>query len=444
MSNYAPIAAGLQQINTNSATPPATVTASLALPCDIAVSKISYNTVGAAGEATTATAAVMVPVPVVPTNSKCNGPFPVVLAAHGTTPNKAYDTTAFAEGEASLYAAIFASQGYVVVAPNYAGYDTSTLPYHPYLILAQQSKDMQDALTAARRSGLFAANGKLFVTGYSQGGAVAMATQRDLEAAGVSLTASAPGSGPYAMLSFGDKIFEGKPNRGGTIFSPMLIDAAQIAYGNLYSTASDIYNPNFASTVPGLLPGIDLDVSTDTPKFTSFNTLKFANLLPTISPESGILGIGTNALFNSTARSNYKSDAGLNPVSGNTLPTKVDNPLRQALLKNDLRSGWVPKAPTLLCGADNDPSVFWDNTTQFVSYVQAKSATAPVSALNLNAAITASDSASSASLKNAFVAYGLNLSFTNAWTSLTVEVHGTMATLCYMAALVTFNTLRAQ
>jgi len=53
-------------------------------------------------------------------------------------------------GEALIMAAVFASQGYIVVAPNYAGYDSSTLPYHPYLVADQQSKDMIDALTAAR------------------------------------------------------------------------------------------------------------------------------------------------------------------------------------------------------------------------------------------------------------------------------------------------------
>ena len=52
--------------------------------------------------------------------------------------------------EGALIAAMFAAQGYIVVAPNYAGYDTSTLAYHPYLNADQQSKDMMDALTAAR------------------------------------------------------------------------------------------------------------------------------------------------------------------------------------------------------------------------------------------------------------------------------------------------------
>ena len=48
------IAVGLQSLNTGSI--PVTPTQSLALPCEFKVTKINYNTVGAAGEAATATA----------------------------------------------------------------------------------------------------------------------------------------------------------------------------------------------------------------------------------------------------------------------------------------------------------------------------------------------------------------------------------------------------
>src|SRR6202007_2436583 len=111
-------------------------------------------------------------------------------------------------------AALFASQGYIVVAPNYAGYDTSTLPYHPYLIADQQSKDMIDALSAARPALPLASlttvadNGQLFITGYSQGGYVAMATHRAMQAAGTVVTGAAPMSGPSALAAFGVSVFE--------------------------------------------------------------------------------------------------------------------------------------------------------------------------------------------------------------------------------------------
>ena len=94
---------------------------------------------------------------------------------------------------------MFAAQGFIVVAPNYAGYDKSTLPYHPYLNGDQQGKDMVDALTAARKTfPLIDASdaGSLFVTGYSQGGYVALAAHRELQATGTTVTASAPLSAP--------------------------------------------------------------------------------------------------------------------------------------------------------------------------------------------------------------------------------------------------------
>src|SRR5580698_7204508 len=44
--------------------------------------------------------------------------------------------------DSALVAAFYAAQGFVVVAPNYAGYAGSTLPYHPFVNALQQSADM--------------------------------------------------------------------------------------------------------------------------------------------------------------------------------------------------------------------------------------------------------------------------------------------------------------
>ena len=88
--------------------------------------------------------------------ASCTGARPIVLYAHGTTTDRAFNMANMQNAETLFLAALFASQGYIVVAPNYAGYDTSTLPYHPYLIADQQSKDMIDALTAARTALPFA------------------------------------------------------------------------------------------------------------------------------------------------------------------------------------------------------------------------------------------------------------------------------------------------
>lgn len=220
--------------------------------CDVSFRYFEYGTVGGAGEATNASGALMVPSG---TAAGCSGPRPIVLYAHGTTTDRGYNIADITNparpgaSEGTLLAAMFAAQGFIVVAPNYAGYDVSTLGYHPYLNADQQSKDMIDALTAARKA-LPATggedSGKLFITGYSQGGHVAMATHRALQAAGQRVTASAPMSGPYAMGAFGDAIYYGNVDLGATVFAPMLATSYQKAYGNIYTQPSDLFEAAYA------------------------------------------------------------------------------------------------------------------------------------------------------------------------------------------------------
>ena len=180
------------------------------------VYQLNYETVGAKSEPTTSTGALLVPSG---SASGCQGPRPIVEYAHGTSPIKNYDIAQLSGSNASsegLILALFAAEGYIVVAPNYAGYDTSTLSYHPYLVGAQQAAEMMDVLTAARSAlpvtlaPTVTDNHKLFVTGYSEGGYVAMAATRAMQAAGETVTASAPMSGPYALAAFGDALFLGK------------------------------------------------------------------------------------------------------------------------------------------------------------------------------------------------------------------------------------------
>src|SRR5438045_8723120 len=107
---------------------------------------------------------------------------------------------------------------------------------------------MMDALTAAHSalSALkIADNQKLFVTGYSQGGHVAMATHRALQAAGIAVTASAPVSGPYAMSAFGDAVFMGQVDDGSTVNFSMLASSYPPAYGNFHTTPAHSLEPKY-------------------------------------------------------------------------------------------------------------------------------------------------------------------------------------------------------
>src|SRR5712671_1389256 len=189
--------------------------------CGVDFYYLKFWTVGGAQETTQSSGALMVPTG----GAGCSGPRPVVLYAHGTNTNQALnlaDVTDPTNTEGVLIAAMFAAQGYIVVAPNYAGYDLSTLGYHPYLNAEQQSGEMIDILTAARTalpktlSSATSDSGKLFVAGYSEGGHVALATQRALQAAGATVAGVAGMSGPYALEAFGDALFFGNVDLGST------------------------------------------------------------------------------------------------------------------------------------------------------------------------------------------------------------------------------------
>jgi alpha/beta superfamily hydrolase len=374
-------------------------------PCEVHVYHIEYNTLGGAGEPTTASGALMVPGG---TDAACQGARPIVLYAHGTSTERNFniaDLTNQQNAEGILMAVFFAARGYIVVAPNYAGYDTSTLPYHPFLVGAQQSKDMIDALTAARSAlpiGQVSDNGRLFITGYSQGGYVAMATHRAMQAAGMTVTASAPMSGPYALSAFVDAEFEGQVSGGAPVVATLLLDAYQKSYGNIYVNATDLFAPQYAPSIAtllpstmsrsqlyaaGLLPQTALFASTaPAPAYVAITPATVpANFAPLFAQ-----GFGPTALITNTYRLSYLQDEQANPDGGfptltNDLPPAAPTlPWRQALKLNDLRN-WTPVAPTLLCGGDQDPEVYFSNTQLMQAYWAANApATTPISVLDLD------------------------------------------------------------
>jgi dienelactone hydrolase len=358
--------------------------------CGIDVRHIEYVTVGAQGESTTATGALMVPDG---SSAPCTGARPVLLHAHGTTVEKSYNIANLLDpnndgySEGMLMAAMFAAQGYIVVAPNYAGYDTSPLPYHPYLNADQQSKDMIDALTAARSAldGISASgnsdDGRLFITGYSQGGFVAMATQRALQDLGQTVTATVPMSGPYATEAMGDAVLTGSVNLGSTIFIPLIVNSYQNAYGNVYTDVTDFYSASYSSGMETLLPG---DYSSSELVINGLlpQTALFSNTTPSTGNATldGLLAIPANPLFalgfgdpylvNNSVRIAYATDIASNPDGFVPTPTpdaKVaatsDYGLRDDLRINDMRydETFSPASPTLLCGGSEDPTVFFMN-----------------------------------------------------------------------------------
>jgi hypothetical protein len=369
--------------------------------CGIDFHNFQYQTVGGKGEQTTASGAIMAPTG----GAGCTGPLPILLYAHGTAVTRSYNlanpadpnnpawSTTDGGSEGPIIAAMFAAQGYIVVAPNYAGFDSSPLPYHPYLVGAQQSQDMMNALAAARtaiKSGLPSAvsdSGRLFITGYSQGGYVAMATYRAMQAANMTVTAVSPMSGPYALEALLDAAVMGEVTLGSPIYFPMIANSWQNTYGNVYSALTDIYSSTYATGIDTLIPGsytfTTLVTAGKVPQFALFSSTPTGvaaidNLTAGITAASPIaaLGFGNPYLLNNSVRILYANDAFTNPDHGlsavapfNSLAPwsgftdvaqSTTTPLyglRADARTNDLRTNWAPTVPMLLCGGHDDPEV---------------------------------------------------------------------------------------
>lgn len=344
--------------------------------CSISVYSLRYQTMGGKGEAAEASGVVMLPGG---DDGRCGGPRPVLLYAHGTSLDRNYSMSRL-NGEARLVAAMFVAQGYIVVAPDYAGYGSSTLPYHPYLNAQQQSADMVDALRAARvawaRLGAHA-SAQLFLTGYSQGGFVALATQRAMQqdyGDEFHVTATAGLSGPYALLQMSDDIFAGKPNAGITAYLPLLTTAGQRSGAVLYTSPAELYEARYANGIENLLPGTqrvdDLIKSGKLPAGALF------------ARDSQPQDAGSASYFAdlNLVRTSYRdaylrdmADHPCNASAAHPLDCHAANGLRAWMQKNDLRN-FTPATPLLLCGGRRDPVVPFANASAAAAYFTAHGA----------------------------------------------------------------------
>jgi Alpha/beta hydrolase family len=308
--------------------------------CDVDLRYVLYMTRDPAGAQATASTGVLVPSG---TDPACTGPRPVVLYAHGTTTTKTKNVAnVSSDGEGQLLMAMFAAQGFVVVAPNYLGYDRSSLGYHPYLNAEAQAVDMIDGLRAAKThlaaESATKASAQLLITGYSQGGHVAMATHKVIErdhSSEFTVTAAGPMSGPYNLVKTFDVVVGPGPiAAGSTLFLPLLVTSFQLSYGNIYARLSDVYQAPFDSAGDRLLP-------TDTPIDQLIAQGKLPND-PTFTMLFGPGGLLTDSFRAAYPTSNFRTAGQTNTLLG-----------------------WTPKRPSTvaLCGGAQDPTVFYFNTT---------------------------------------------------------------------------------
>ena len=293
--------------------------------CDVRVVSLNYATIGVQGESANSSGVLLVPA-----GACANTSYPLVAYGKGTDVQKPRTLANPADSETFLLVAMYAAQGYAVVATDFLGFAKSTYSYHPYLHADSEASAIVDSIRAARAAATsqgLALSGKVMLTGYSAGGHASMAAHRAIErdnAGEINVVAGAHLAGPY-NLSGSFKLTNAIA--GYQFFVPYLVTAWQKIYGNVYSNVTQAFKLPYSNYIEILLPNPTL----------TYTTLVTTGALPGGTPDAA-----RDAVFQPA----FLADTRTNESSGLFVDAK----------KNDLL-GWSPKARTLLCGGAGDPTV---------------------------------------------------------------------------------------
>ncbi|MEU1478023.1 alpha/beta hydrolase [Streptomyces sp. NPDC005760] len=215
--------------------------------------RLTYRTVDPYGAPTTATGLLTLP--------RGGGHrLDLVSDTHGTMVDRDYAPSA-SEDFGRMPSYLNAAAGRAVAAPDYLGLGKGPGP-HPYMDTASSvtaSVDMlRAARTAAERLGR-PLTGDVYATGFSQGGQVAMALAKALDAGAdrhFRLRALAPVSGPYDLEGQEmPALFDGRVNDTSGVLYIAYWLVAQNRLHPLYQDPSEVFRAPYAGRVESLLDG---------------------------------------------------------------------------------------------------------------------------------------------------------------------------------------------
>ncbi|GAB2580699.1 alpha/beta hydrolase family protein [Spirosoma areae] len=163
--------------------------------------RLEYNTTNTDGKSIKASGALIVP--------DVTSPSPMLSMQHGTITSDNDAPSNFQSGsEAYTFGSVFASQGYIIAAPDYIGYGASKDVPHTYEHRSGLATASLDMLRAAREflsDQKLNWDGRLFIAGYSEGGYATMSLQKKIEeetGSEFNLVASSCGAGAYDKPAF--------------------------------------------------------------------------------------------------------------------------------------------------------------------------------------------------------------------------------------------------
>jgi len=264
-------------------------------------------------------------------------PAPELVYLHGTKIEKLRRINLL-HGEQAICAS-YAADGYIVFMPDYLGIGQGER-FHLYQHAATQSQAAIDMMTAAKkllRDEYVQTDGRLFITGYSQGGHAAMGLHRDIQLKDLkefNVVASAPMSGAYDLSGVqSESLFQ--PYEFPS-YLPYLLksfhEIYQLTEGDFHSIFKSPYDDVVRTHYEGAHAIWDINP-----------------LLPEMITD----------MLNDELVEAFKTDSSF--------------PLRKALRDNDVYE-WKPDAPMLICYCQGDEQVTYKNALVAFDYMQKQGA----------------------------------------------------------------------
>ncbi|GAB3759705.1 alpha/beta fold hydrolase [Ramlibacter monticola] len=293
--------------------------------CDVRVVALNYRTRGVWGEASNASAALLVP-----SGACAQDEHPLIAYGKATDVEKLRTLANPADPETFELIAMFAAHGYAVVASDYLGFARSSYAFHPFLHAESEATTLVDAIRAARQA--MEAQGEIapslvLLAGYSQGGHASAAAQRLIEQQPNDAFDVVGAAHLAAPLNLSGAMQLEEPIVAYQFFTPYLLTSWQKIYGNLYQEPIEAFRLPYARTIESLLPNPTL----------GFQTLLTTGALPDGSPAHA-----RRALMQRDYVIAVRNQPG--------------HPARRSAKRNDMLD-WDPRAPTLLCAGSGDPVI---------------------------------------------------------------------------------------
>ncbi len=250
-------------------------------------------------------------------------PAATIVMNHGTKLDRERDVRL---GGLQAVSTSYATDGYLVLFPDYIGLGKGD-KFHLYHHAETEAMSNIDMLYAVRElNQLIAAKAsdQLFITGYSQGGHVAMATHKMIQeqfSNDFTVTASSPMSGAYDLTGVMSEVMYKEYSHPG--YLPFLLMSMNEAYSLLQEDVYQIFKSPYDTVIKTMLNGD--------------NKLKHLNPHLPKRPVDMI-------------QESFMSEFENNP----------EFTFKKALEKNNLYN-WKPEAPVQLCYCNADEQVSYKN-----------------------------------------------------------------------------------